>query len=156
MVLCSQDQSQDADGVSLAKEEKKTLIADAIREEIRNSYKNATGTRLTDDWEEYFTQLPAEKIKELERFCSTEDYFNPHEYEKALRFSEKYEKAKMNVCIRNTSDGFSLNAHSLRVEPPLSNDIVKEFIWMFRNSINAKIDPLAENHEIPVLKLYIH
>lgn len=155
-MLCSQEQSQDADGVSLSKEEKKTLIVDAIREDINNSYQNATGTRLTDDWEEYFTRLPAEKIKELERFCSTKEQFNPHEYEKALRFSEKYENAKVAVCIRNTNDGFSLDAHSLYVEPPLSNDIVEEFIWMFRNSINTKIDPLANNHEIPVLKLYIH
>jgi len=156
MVLCSQDQSQDADGVSLAKEEKKTLIADAIREEINNSYQNATGTRLTGDWDEYFTPLPAEKIEELERFCSTKEYFSPHEYEKALRLSKKYENAKVNVCIRNTSEGFSLNAHSLYIEPPLSNDIVKGFIWMFRTSINTTIDPLANNHEIPVLKLYIH
>jgi len=156
MALCNRNQPEDSDGVSLSKEEKKTLIADAIREEIDNSYQNATGTRLTDEWEEYFTRLSAEKIRELERFCTTKEYFSPHEYEKALNLSERYENAKVTVCIRNTDDGFSLNVHSLYVEPPLSNDIVEDFIKTFRNSINTTIDPLANDHEIPVLKLYIH
>lgn len=69
-------------------------------------------------------------------------------------FTENYtDEVHIEIRIKDTDETFEVEINRLAVTGTVTNEIIADFATAFKCTVSKTFDPLAENHEMPILQV---